>query len=73
VLLAFYSWNNFMFAALSGTTQDADRGHLRTSSTPDQLGRPRGRFGPDHLPVIVISLVLQRYVVQGLTAGAIKG
>ena len=77
VLLAFiYSWNNFMFAlALSGY-------HTKTLTVAIfnfveyaqiNWGGLMAASVLITLPVIVISLVLQRYVVQGLTAGAIKG
>lgn len=76
-LLAFiYSWNNFMFSlVLSGAKTitmpiaifsfisyaSVDWGGLMAASVVITV------------PVLVISIVLQKYIVGGLTAGAVKG
>lgn len=77
VLLSFiYSWNNFMFAlvlagyhtktlpvAIFNFIQYAqiDWGGLMAASVIITL------------PIVAISLLLQKYVIKGLTAGAVKG
>jgi multiple sugar transport system permease protein len=77
VVLAFiYSWNNFMFAlALSGY-----RTKTLTVAIFNFVEYAEINWGGlmaaavlITVPVIAISLLLQRYVVQGLTAGALKG
>lgn len=76
ILSFIYAWNNFMFALILGSAKtktlpmavfnfisytDVNWGGLMAAATVITL------------PVIVISLVLQKYVVSGLTAGAVKG
>lgn len=76
MLALIYSWNNFMFAlALSGY-----RTKTLTVAIFNFVEYAEINWGGlmaaavlITLPVIVISFVMQRYVVQGLTAGAIKG
>ena len=77
VVLAFiYSWNNFMFAlALSGY-----RTKTLTVAIFNFVEYAEINWGGlmaaavlITVPVIAISFILQRYVVQGLTAGALKG
>ena len=76
-ILAFiFSWNNFMFALIlcsSDTTtlpiaiykfisySNVDWGGIMTASVIITL------------PIIAISFFLQRYIITGLTAGAVKG
>lgn len=76
ILSFIYAWNNFMFALILGSAQtktlpmavfnfisytDVNWGGLMAAATVITL------------PVILISLILQKYVVSGLTAGAVKG
>lgn len=76
ILSFIYAWNNFMFALILGSAKtktlpmavfnfisytDVNWGGLMAAATVITL------------PVILISLVLQKYVVSGLTAGAVKG
>lgn len=77
MMLAFiYSWNNFMFAlALSGY-----RTKTLTVAIFNFVEYAEINWGGlmaaavlITLPVILISFVMQRYVVRGLTAGALKG
>lgn len=76
-LMSFiYSWNNFLFAlVLSG---------YETKTLPmavyNFIGYAKISWGPLMAaatmitgPIVVISLVMQRYVVSGMTAGAVKG
>ena len=76
-ILAFiFSWNNFMFALILCSTKtmtlpmaiyqfisysNVDWGGIMAASVVITL------------PIIIISLFLQRYVVAGLTGGAVKG
>ena len=76
-LLSFiYSWNNFMFALILAG--------YRTKTLPIAIfnfiqyaqinwGGLMAAAVVITLPIILISLFLQRYIVQGLTAGAVKG
>ena len=76
-LMSFiYSWNNFLFAlVLSG---------YETKTLPmavfNFIGYAKISWGPLMAaatiitgPVVVISLIMQKYVVSGMTAGAVKG
>lgn len=76
-ILAFiFSWNNFMFALILSSTKtltlplaiyqfisysNVDWGGIMASSVVITL------------PIIFISFFLQRYIIAGLTAGAVKG
>ncbi len=76
-ILAFiFSWNNFMFALILSSTKtltlplaiyqfisysNVDWGGIMAASVVITL------------PIIVISFFLQRYIIAGLTAGAVKG
>ena len=76
-ILAFiHAWNNFMFAYVLGGSG--------TKTLPTMLKLFNGYTGIDMsalmaaseivtMPVVIISIVLQKYVVSGLTAGAVKG
>lgn len=76
-LLAFiFSWNNFMFSlTLSGA---------RTTTLPIAIYSFVGYASVDWgglmaaavvitLPIIILSLTMQRHIISGLTAGAVKG
>lgn len=76
-LLAFiFSWNNFMFSlTLSGA---------KTTTLPIAIYGFVGYAAVDWgglmaaavfitLPIILLSLAMQKYIVSGLTAGAVKG
>ena len=76
-ILAFIqAWNNYMFAYILGGSG--------TKTLPVMLKMFIGYQGVDYsclmaaavvvaMPVVIISIILQKYVVSGLTAGAIKG
>ena len=76
-ILAFiHAWNNFMFAYVLGGSG--------TKTLPTMLKLFIGYTGIDMsalmaasvvvtMPVVIISIILQKYVVSGLTAGAVKG
>jgi multiple sugar transport system permease protein len=76
-ILAFISsWNNFLFAAVLGTPE--------TRTLPvvvyNMLSFEQANWGPLAaaatlvcLPVIIGAIFFQRHLVEGLTAGAVKG
>ncbi len=76
-ILAFvFSWNNFMFSVVLATN--------RTKTLPVAIynfisyaqidwGGLMAAAVVITLPVLVLALLTQRYVVKGLTAGAVKG
>lgn len=70
------SWNEFLFALLLTA--------VRSQTTPIVIANFQTQFGLDwgamtalavlySLPVILLTLVLQRHIVAGLTLGAVKG
>jgi len=70
------SWNEFLFALLLTS--------VRAQTTPIVIANFQTQFGLDwgpmtalatmySLPVILLTLVLQRHIVAGLTVGAVKG
>lgn len=70
------SWNEFLFALLLTA--------VRAQTTPIVIANLQTQFGLDwgamtalavlySLPVILLTLVLQRHIVAGLTLGAVKG
>ena len=76
ILSFVFSWNNFMFGIiLSGrntkTLPVAIYGFI--SYTDINWGGLMAGSVVVTLPVIVISLFLQKYIIKGLTAGAVKG
>lgn len=76
-ILAFiFSWNNFIFALVLCTNETKT---LPTavfnfvSYTEINWSSLMAAAVLITLPILIISLVLQRYVIAGLTAGAVKG
>lgn len=70
------SWNEFLFALLLTS--------VRAQTTPIVIANFQTQFGLDwgamtalaavySIPVILLTLVLQRHIVAGLTLGAVKG
>jgi len=70
------SWNEFLFSLLLTS--------LRAQTTPIVIANFQTQFGLDwggmtalaavySIPVILLTLVLQRHIVAGLTLGAVKG
>lgn len=70
------SWNEFLFALLLTA--------VRAQTTPIVIANLQTQFGLDwgamtalavlySMPVILLTLVLQRHIVAGLTLGAVKG
>lgn len=76
ILSFVFSWNNFMFGIiLSGRTTKtlpvAIYGFI--SYTDINWGGLMAGSVVVTIPVIIISLILQNYIIKGLTAGAVKG
>lgn len=72
-----HSWNNFLFALMFVSEQDK-------YTIPVGLSFTLGEFSVDFgalaaggvvaaVPVVLVFAVIQRYLVQGLSAGAVKG
>jgi multiple sugar transport system permease protein len=72
-----HSWNNFLFALMFVSEQDK-------YTIPVGLAFTLGEFSVDFgalaaggvvaaVPVVLVFAVIQRYLVQGLSAGAVKG
>lgn len=76
ILVFISSWNTFIFGLILGTskTQPLPVAIFRfISYTEVNWGGLMAAAVVITLPIIVIALVLQRYIVAGLTAGAVKG
>jgi multiple sugar transport system permease protein len=77
VLLSFiYSWNNFMFALiLAGYNTKTLPVAIFNFIEYAQInwGGLMAASVVITLPIIAISLMLQKYIIKGLTAGAVKG
>lgn len=76
ILSFIFSWNNFMFGIiLSGrntkTLPVAIYGFI--SYTDINWGGLMAGSVVVTIPIIIISLILQKYIIKGLTAGAVKG
>lgn len=70
------SWNNFQFAlVLSGTKTRTLPVTLQyfISGADIRWGRMLAATIVVILPAIIITLILQKYIIQGMTAGAVKG
>jgi multiple sugar transport system permease protein len=72
-----HSWNNFLFALMFVSEQDKYTVPVGLSYTIGEYGADFGSLAAGGviaaLPVVLVFAVIQRYLVQGLSAGAVKG
>lgn len=77
IFIFVVSWNEFFFALLYTST-------LASKTLPVLVGEFSSKIGVDYvmmstagilasIPPVIMALVFQKYIVQGLTAGAVKG
>ena len=76
LLTAFFSWNEFLFASAVGPL-NAKTLPVAISAFITDKGTSWGPMSAMGtiivLPVVVLAVIAQRYLVRGLTAGAVKG
>jgi multiple sugar transport system permease protein len=76
LLTAFFSWNEFLFASAVGPL-NAKTLPVAISAFITDKGTAWGPMSAMGtiivLPVVVLAVIAQRYLVRGLTAGAVKG
>lgn len=75
-LCTIFSWNNYIFSFLltSGERQTAVvRLTLYKTFTGIMWGPMAGAMLLTVVPVLLLAVVIQRYIVRGLTLGAVKG
>ena len=76
VICFTFAWNEFLFASVL-TVRDAQPFTIKISSTGTVRGIHFGfvstRLLMAVLPPLILSLFVQRYIVRGLTMGAVKG
>jgi multiple sugar transport system permease protein len=76
-LLAFiYAWNNFIFALILGSSaiQPVTVGALAfITSSGIEYGQIAAALVLSVIPTLVLAIFTQRYLVEGLSLGAIKG
>jgi multiple sugar transport system permease protein len=77
ILVFIFSWNEFLFALTFTTTEASRTIPVGIALFPGLHEIPYGDMAAASLivtlPVILLTLVFQRRIVQGLTAGAVKG
>lgn len=77
VVAFFYAWNEFLFASTMVTSEAIRPASVGLSTLQSMLDTPIERLLAAglifSLPPVIFYLVVQRYVVAGLTAGAVKG
>jgi multiple sugar transport system permease protein len=76
ILCFVYSWNDFFFALIL-TRTDAMTAPVAVVNFMNYEGWDWGRIAAGGtmvmLPVLVFSLLVRRFLIEGLTAGAVKG
>jgi multiple sugar transport system permease protein len=75
-LSTIFSWNNFMFGVILATTktQPVTVGILAYKSYEAILwGQMAAASLITAVPVLILAILIQRYIVQGLSLGAVKG
>lgn len=77
VVAFFYAWNEFLFTSTMLATDPVRPAAVGLASLRTQMETPVERILAASLlfsaPPVVFYLVMQRYIVSGLTAGAVKG
>lgn len=72
-----HSWNNFLFALMFISDQDRFTIPVGLSSTLGEFSVDYGALAAGGVvaavPVVILFAVVQRFLVRGLTAGAVKG
>ncbi len=75
-LCTIFSWNNFLFGVILATTQTqpVTVGILAFKSYEAILwGQMAAASLITALPVLILAILIQRYIVRGLSLGAVKG
>jgi multiple sugar transport system permease protein len=77
VVAFFYAWNEFLFAQTMITEKGIKPASVGLASMITMLDTPIERLLAAGLifaiPPVVFYAVMQRYIVAGITAGAVKG
>jgi multiple sugar transport system permease protein len=77
VVAFFYAWNEFLFTSTMLTTDSVKPAAVGLASLRSMMETPVERILAASLlfsaPPVAFYLIMQRYIVSGLTAGAVKG
>lgn len=77
ILTFIYSWNEFFFALLIMTRREIQTLPVGIALFPGEYTMPWGEIAAAStiatIPLIVLVVLFQRWIISGLTAGAVKG
>lgn len=77
LLIFIYAWNEFFFALIIMTNPDVQTLPVGIALFPGEYTMPWGEIAAAStiatVPLIVLTLLFQRGIVRGLSAGAVKG
>jgi multiple sugar transport system permease protein len=77
ILTFIYSWNEFFFALLIMTRRELQTLPVGIALFPGEYTMPWGEIAAastiSTIPLIVVVVLFQRWIISGLTAGAVKG
>ncbi len=77
LLVFIYAWNEFFFALIIMTNPDVQTLPVGIALFPGEYTMPWGEISAAStiatVPLVVLTLVFQRGIVRGLSAGAVKG
>lgn len=77
ILIFIFTWNEFLFAFTFTTTHKVITAPVGIFLFQGQHQIPWGEMSTASsvvsIPVVILVVVLQRYIVEGLTSGAVKG